>query len=38
MALKSTIFKVELQIADMDRNYYADNALTILTIPLAGSS
>jgi uncharacterized protein YaeQ len=24
MALKSTIFKADLQIADMDRNYYAD--------------
>jgi uncharacterized protein YaeQ len=24
MALKSTIFKAELQIADLDRNYYAD--------------
>ena len=29
MALKATIFKVGLQIADMDRNYYADHALTI---------
>ena len=33
MALKSTIFKAELQIADMDRNYYADHALTIARHP-----
>ena len=33
MALKATIFKVELQIADMDRNYYADHALTIARHP-----
>ncbi|WP_322052581.1 YaeQ family protein [Paraburkholderia bannensis] len=33
MALKSTIFKVELQIADMDRHYYADHALTIACHP-----
>jgi len=33
MALKSTIFKVELQIADMDRNYYADHPLTIARHP-----
>jgi uncharacterized protein YaeQ len=33
MALKSTIFKAELQIADMDRNYYGDHALTIARHP-----
>ena len=33
MALKSTIFKVELQIADMDRNYYQTHALTIAQHP-----
>ncbi len=33
MALKSTIFKAELQIADMDRNYYHDHALTITRPP-----
>ena len=33
MALKSTIFKAELQIADMDRNYYRDHALTIARHP-----
>jgi len=33
MALKSTIFKVELSIADMDRHYYADHALTIARHP-----
>ena len=29
MALKATIFKAELQIADMDRNYYHDHVLTV---------
>ena len=29
MALKATIFKAELQIADMDRHYYHDHALTL---------
>jgi uncharacterized protein YaeQ len=29
MALKSTIFKVELQIADLERNYYQTHALTV---------
>lgn len=29
MALKATIFKAALQIADMDRNYYHDHALTL---------
>lgn len=33
MALKSTIFKAELQIADMDRNYYQDHALTLARHP-----
>lgn len=33
MALKATIFKVDLQIADMDRNYYGDHALTIARHP-----
>lgn len=29
MALKATVFKVELQVADMDRNYYQTHALTV---------
>ena len=29
MAQKATVYKVELQIADMDRGYYADHALTV---------
>lgn len=33
MALKATIYKAELQIADMDRHYYADHALTIARHP-----
>lgn len=33
MALKATIFKAELQVADMDRNYYCDHALTIARHP-----
>jgi uncharacterized protein YaeQ len=33
MALKATIFKAELQIADMDRHYYQDHALTIARHP-----
>ena len=33
MALKSTIFKVNLQIADIDHNYYADHALTLARHP-----
>ena len=33
MALKSTIFKVDLQVADMDRSYYGDHALTIARHP-----
>jgi uncharacterized protein YaeQ len=33
MALKSTIFKAALQIADMDRSLYADHALTLARHP-----
>jgi len=33
MALKSTIFKAMLQIADVDRGYYADHSLTIARHP-----
>lgn len=33
MALKATIFKAELQIADLDRNYYATHALTLAQHP-----
>jgi uncharacterized protein YaeQ len=33
MALKATIFKASLQIADMDRGVYADHALTIARHP-----
>lgn len=33
MALKSTIFKVELGIADLDRPHYGDHALTIARHP-----
>lgn len=33
MALKSTIFKAALQIADMDRSVYADHALTLARHP-----
>lgn len=33
MALKATIFRLELQIADMERNYYADHSLTIARHP-----
>ncbi len=33
MALKSTIYKASLQIADMDRGVYADHALTIALHP-----
>ena len=33
MALKATIFKVDLQVADMDRSYYGDHALTIARHP-----
>ncbi|MGB6056328.1 MAG: YaeQ family protein [Burkholderiaceae bacterium] len=33
MALKATIFKAELQIADTDRHYYHEHALTIARHP-----
>jgi len=33
MALKATIFKADLQIADMDRHYYGGHALTIARHP-----
>ena len=33
MALKSTVFKAQLQIADMDRALYADHALTLARHP-----
>lgn len=33
MALKATIFKVDLQLADMDRHYYQDHGLTIACHP-----
>jgi uncharacterized protein YaeQ len=33
MALKATIYKADLQIADMDRNYYGDHSLTIARHP-----
>lgn len=33
MALKSTVYKAELQISDMDRHYYATHALTLARHP-----
>ena len=33
MALKATIYKVDLSLADMDRAYYADHTLTIARHP-----
>ena len=33
MALKSTVYKADLQIADMDRNYYQSHTLTIAQHP-----
>lgn len=33
MSLKSTVFKAELQISDMDRHYYATHALTLARHP-----
>lgn len=33
MAIKSTIFKAHLQIADIDNGYYADHALTLARHP-----
>lgn len=33
MALKSTIFKIELQLSDLDRSYYQTHALTLARHP-----
>ena len=33
MALKYTVFKANLQIADIDHSYYADHALTLARHP-----
>jgi uncharacterized protein YaeQ len=33
MALKATIFKADLSLADIDRGYYADHALTLARHP-----
>lgn len=33
MALKSTIFKANIQVADIDHGYYADHALTLARHP-----
>ena len=33
MALKSTIYKIDLNIADMDRQYYAQHSLTLAKHP-----
>ena len=33
MALKSTIFRAELAVADIDRGYYADHSLTLARHP-----
>ncbi|MEO8160199.1 MAG: YaeQ family protein [Arenimonas sp.] len=33
MAVKATIFKAELQVSDMDRNYYQSHALTLAQHP-----
>lgn len=33
MALKATVFKANLQIADMERHYYQDHALTLARHP-----
>lgn len=33
MALKSTIFKADLQVADLDRGHFADYALTLARHP-----
>ncbi|GGP81922.1 YaeQ family protein [Shewanella ulleungensis] len=33
MAAKATVYKVALQIADMDRHYYADHAITLAQHP-----
>ena len=33
MALKATLFKVELQVSDLDRNYYQTHSLTLARHP-----
>ena len=33
MALKATVHKVELQVSDMDRHYYASHNLTLAQHP-----
>lgn len=33
MAIKSTIYKVDLQVSDMDRNYYQQHSLTLAKHP-----
>src|SRR5574343_769901 len=33
MALKSTVYRLQLNIADMDRDYYADHNLTLACHP-----
>ena len=33
MAIKATVFKAALQVADMDRHYYAEHALTLARHP-----
>ena len=33
MALRATIFKVDLNVADMDRNYYGSQPLTLARHP-----
>ena len=33
MALKATIYKIDLQVANMDRHYYADHTLTLARHP-----
>ena len=33
MAIKSTIYKIDLQVSDMDRNYYQPHSLTIAKHP-----
>ncbi len=33
MAIKSTIYKIDLQVSDMDRNYYQQHSLTLAKHP-----
>ena len=33
MALKSTVYKATLQVADMDRSHYRDHTLTLALHP-----